>query len=96
MQRSQNYFDVVNLFKNVLFRFVIRADVDKPKSEPVLKIEDLRLPSQIFATEGEEEEVGMLNKAAPRSVVVVFIVSSTSRGSNHLPHDSRYYDLTTR
>jgi len=49
-------------------RFVIRADVDEPKSEPVLKIEDLRLPSQIFATEGEEEEVGMLNKAAPRGL----------------------------
>jgi len=49
-------------------RFIIRADIPKPKADPILKVEDLRLPSEMFATEGEHEEVGMLNKAAPRGL----------------------------
>jgi len=31
-------------------------------------VEGLRLPSVVFATQGEEEEVGLLNKAAPRGL----------------------------
>jgi len=50
---------------SVLERYVIKAE-DYKKSKP--KKGDLGLASNLFATEGEEEEVGLLNKAAPRGL----------------------------
>jgi len=46
-------------------RFIVQAQEEAKKTVSGSKV---ALPSTVFATEGEEEEVGLLNKAAPKGL----------------------------
>ena len=58
----------------LLSRYVIRPEdftKNKPKGKNNdIKLKDLGLADNLFPTIGEEEEVGLLNKAAPRLNIV--------------------------